>query len=200
VLYDAVTYIVKRLNESLNNQTGSDEELVVISSLSDDSDASISDRMVATLVNIERDVFSVKSNQITNVTENQLGKLYRPVNLNFYLLFVANFHGEKYPQGLKFIDMVIDFFQHNPVFDRTHDKSIPPGIEKLLMEIESVSLRELQSIWTLMTGQYMPSVLYKVRTISMLQALQGTISGLGGLDAGVQHSDDDDADGDSDHG
>ena len=171
---DAVAYIVAQLNQALKNQYALDEEIVVISNLSESSSLVTDDRMIATLVNIEREAFHAKSNSKSyNYQEQQTSKSYRPINLNLYLMFIANFHGEKYQEGLSFISSTIDFFQHNPVFDRLKHRAMPPGVDKLLMEIENLSLRELHSIWTLITGKYMPSILFKVRTISFDQGIQG---------------------------
>lgn len=169
----AVSYIVAQLNQALKNQFSLDEEIVVISNLSESSSLVTDDRMIATLVNIEREAFPAKSNSRPYVQHEQVGKSYRPINLNLYLMFIANFHGEKYQEGLRFISSTIDFFQHNPVFDRAKHQAMPAGVDKLLMEIENLSLRELHSIWTLITGKYMPSILFKVRTVSFDQGIQG---------------------------
>ena len=170
---DAVTYIVSQLNQALKNHYALEEEIVVVSNLSDDSSLITDDRVVATLVNIERESFAAKSSGSPYAYQEQSRKSYRPINLNLYLIFIANFQGEKYSEGLKFISTTIDFFQHNPSFDRAVHQSMPVGIEKLLLEIENLSLLELHNIWTLITGKYMPSILFKVRTISFDQGIQG---------------------------
>lgn len=170
----AVSYIVAQLNQALKAQFELDEGLVVVSNLSDASSLVTDDRVVATLVNIEREAFPAKSGALPYAQQaQQVSKMYRPINLNLYLMFIANFHGEKYQEGLRFISSTIDFFQHNPVFDRNKHVAMPQGIDKLLMEVENLSLRELHSIWTLITGKYMPSILFKVRTVSFEQGVQG---------------------------
>lgn len=171
----AVTYIISQLNQALKNHFALDEDIVVISNLSESSSLVTDNRMVATLVNIEREAFPVNSNHSPYNSENQIGKVYRPINLNLYLMFIANFQGEKYLEGLKFISSTLDFFQHNPAFYQRKNKSMPAGIDKLLLEIENLNLRELHNIWSLITGKYMPSILFKVRTISIDQGIQGVL-------------------------
>lgn len=174
MINEVVSYIVAQLNQALKAQFLIDEDLVVISSLSEQSSLVTENRIVATLINIERESFPAKSNQVPYVHQDQrVSKTYRPINLNLYLMFVANFHGDKYQEGLRLISHTIDFFQRNPVFDRHSHVSMPAKVGKLLLEIENLSIRELQSVWTLMTGQYMPSILFKVRTISFDQGVQG---------------------------
>ena len=87
-----------------------------------------------------REPFPVNSNQSPYRSENQVGKVYRPINLNLYLMFIANFQGDKYQEGMTFISSTIDFFQRNPAFYRSKNKSMPLGIDKLLLEIDLFSL------------------------------------------------------------
>lgn len=169
----ALTFVVDQLNQSLRNYYGLEEEIVVISNLSERSSVYTDDRVVATLVNIERESFPANSDSRAYIQGDQIGKSFRPINLNLYLMFIANFQGEKYPEGLKFISSTIDFFQHNPVFDCRRHQAMPAGIDKLLLEMENLDLRELHSVWTLITGKYMPSILFKMRTVSFGQGIEG---------------------------
>lgn len=169
---DAVSYIVEQLNQALKAEFALDEDIVVISNLSDASSL-VTDERVATLVNIEREAFPAKSGSLPYVNQaQQVSKMYRPINLNLYLMFITNFNGEKYQEGLSFISAVINFFQRHTVFDSNEYRDMPTGINKLLLEIENLNLRELHSIWTLITGKYMPSILFKVRTVSFDQGIR----------------------------
>ena len=169
----SVAFIVSQLNQALKNRFALDDEIVVISNLSESSSLITDDRMVATLVNIERDTFPSKSSQSPQFRHDVTAVSHRPISLNLYLMFIANFQGEKYQEGLKFISSTIEFFQNNPAFDRARHQGMPAGIDKLLLEMENLDLREIHSIWTLITGNYMPSVLFKIRTISFEQGVQG---------------------------
>jgi hypothetical protein len=188
VVNGAVTYIVSQLNQALKSHHALEEEIVVISNLSENSSLVSDDRMVATLVNIEREAFPSKSNHSPFAYQDKVGRPFRPINLNLYLMFIANFQGEKYQEGLKFISSTIDFFQHNPVFDRRKNQAMPAGIDKLLLEIENLNLLELHNVWTLITGRYMPSILFKVRTVSFEQGIQGLSPQAGTLENAVSGS------------
>ncbi|MDE1460663.1 DUF4255 domain-containing protein [Spartinivicinus poritis] len=159
---ESVKFIVGQLNQSLKAQYDVSEDMVIISNLSDKSAVFTNNHLVAMLVNIERDTYPQHS--IGNKHYNVLnGK--RPVFLNLYLMFIATHEGEKYIEALRFISSTIEFFQDNPVFERSAYAEVPSSIEKMILDIENLNLRELHNIWTLVTGRYMPSVLYRVRTI-----------------------------------
>lgn len=182
----AVSYIVAQLNQALKTEFSLNEDIVVISNLSDASSLVTDERIVATLVNIEREAFPAKSGSLPYVNQaQQVSNMYRPINLNLYLMFIANFNGEKYQEGLSFISAVINFFQRHTVFDSNEYRDMPTGINKLLLEIENLNLRELHSIWTLITGKYMPSILFKIRTVSFDQGIRGFVPAARKVDRAV---------------
>ena len=181
-----VTYIVSQLNQALKLEYGLSEDMVVMSNLSEKASLVTSDRVVAMLVNIEKESFSPQTMSRSSPGNGQVAKNYRPVNLNLYLMLVANFQGESYSEGLSFISRTIDFFQYNPVFDSNKNRDMPPNIDKLLVDIENLNLRELHSIWTLITGEYMPSILFKVRTVSFDRGIHGVSPVVKGIGSNVK--------------
>ena len=81
-------------------------------------------------------------------------------------MFASCFSGKNYPEALKFISNTISFFQKNPVFDHQNTPELDEKIEKLTLAIENISLNDLSSLWGVLCGKYMPSVLYKVRMLT----------------------------------
>ncbi len=53
------------------------------------------------------------------------------------------------------------------VFTPFTHPSLDPGIEKLVFELYNLSFEQLNQVWGMLGGKYYPSVLYKMRVISI---------------------------------
>jgi len=89
------------------------------------------------------------------------------VCLNLMLMFAANFSGSNYPEALKFISSTIAFFQSRPLFDHQNTPELDPRIDKLALDIENLGIGDLSNLWGMLSGKYLPSVLYRVRLITI---------------------------------
>jgi len=83
------------------------------------------------------------------------------------VLFAANFSSANYPEALKFISSSIGFFQARPVIDQQNTPDLDARIEKVTLEIQNLSIMELSNLWGILSGKYMPSILYKVRMLTI---------------------------------
>ena len=90
-----------------------------------------------------------------------------PVHLNLLVMFAANFSGAVYVEALKLIECVIAFFQARPVFTHVNTPALDPGIDQLSFEIENLSLSDLSNLWGVIGGRYLPSVLYRLRMVTV---------------------------------
>ena len=90
-----------------------------------------------------------------------------PIHFNLYLMFASYFSGSNYQEGLKFISQTIGFFQGQNVFTQQNSPGLDRGIEKLVMDIYNLDITELSNLWGVLSGKYLPSVLYKVRMVSV---------------------------------
>lgn len=88
---------------------------------------------------------------------------YAPLFLNFYVMFAGNFSGNNYMESLKFISNTISFFQRHPVFDHDNTPDLDPRIDKLVLDIQNLTIADLGNLWGILSGRYLPSILYKVR-------------------------------------
>ncbi len=82
------------------------------------------------------------------------------IRLSLYVLFVARF--EDYKQGLRYLSLVIRFFQNHRFLDHKNAPDLPEGIEKLLIELVSLPFSQQNEIWRVLNASYQPSALYKV--------------------------------------
>ena len=86
--------------------------------------------------------------------------------MNIYLLFSAYFTSENYVEGLKFITSVIAFFQSRQgIFTTQNTPSLNGIIDKLNVEMVSPDLRDQSNVWSGLGAKYLPSVLYRVKTM-----------------------------------
>lgn len=173
---DALAAMADSLNRNLRHRVQDNEDLAVLSNLVDAAGALVpivSNRLVLFLVGIEHDAYARRA---LGIPLNAKGALRSndPVYLNLMVMCAANFSGRNYAEALKFLSAAIQFFQEHSVIDRATTPTLAPGIEKLVLNIENQSSTEMHSLWGLHGGRYLPSVLYRVRMISIEP---GTIAG-----------------------
>ena len=87
------------------------------------------------------------------------------LKINLYVLFAANF--KQYEEALKYISYVLMYFQSHSVFTPEQYSDLDPRIEKLTAELQSLNYEQLNQIWTFIGGKQLPSVIYKVRMVSL---------------------------------
>lgn len=156
----------------LNDHIGTAEPDVILGNLSmadsaqADSENSIADHVVVSVVNIQQE--STLRNMAANrqIFDNAglpRGVARNPgVFLNIYVLIGAN--KAQYNIGLQRISQVISFFQRNPIFTVGEIPNLPDhGLEKIIFDLHSTNFEELNQLWGIMGGKYIPSVIYKMR-------------------------------------
>ncbi len=117
-----------------------------------------------TLVNIEEDRISKSpENYIRQGSETTYKnpKIY----LNLYVLFAVNL--SSYTESLKRLSYIIQFFQYQNVFTPLGSPDLPAGVEKLIMDLNTLSFQDMNNLWGILGSKYLPSVMYKMRMISI---------------------------------
>lgn len=165
---NAVTQVAGQLNQALRRQFMVTEDLVAVCNLHE-QDGTVAtqavNKVAAFLVNIERE--SVPGGaQGGNVSQRMM--LTAPaVHLNLMVMFAANFGGGNYPEALKFLSSTVSFFQSRPLFNHQNTPDLDARIDKLTFEIENLSISDLSNLWGMLSGKYLPSVLYRARLVSI---------------------------------
>ena len=132
-----------------------------------------------TLVNIEEDRISKSQD---NFIRKDGKVLYQnpKVHLNLQLLFSVNL--SSYTEALKRLSFIIQFFQYQNVFTPLTTPSLPPGVEELIFDLHTLSLQDLNNMWGILGSKYLPSVMYKMRMITIsedfVQGGAGLITGI----------------------
>lgn len=164
----ALRHLATQLNQFLKRTLDLSEDVVVLSNLLEqngDLAPNVKNKVVLFITNIEREVAPVRLPSGGN-SGFRIATSSPTLHLNLYVMMVANFTGNNYPEGLKFISAAIAYFQRQPVFDRQNSPDLDSRIDKLILEIENLKLQDLSNVWGQMNGKYLPSILYKVRMLS----------------------------------
>lgn len=184
MINDALNLIVRELNQYIS--PGENDSTVVLGNigfiegsgsntadLSNDTDLA---KMVLSLVNVEEEK-TLKNGPHDFMRNGQIHYKNRPVVLNLYLLFSANF--PVYDTSLKRLSQVIAFFQGKNIFTVQNSPSLTAESEslkelKLILELNSLSFEQINHLWGSLGGKQVPFVLYKARLIEIeSQVLQG---------------------------
>ena len=80
-------------------------------------------------------------------------------------MFAAYFTNSNYLESLRYISLVIEFFQIYNVFDSSNTPLISPGIDKVYVEISNVSIEEISKLWGNIGTSYIPSIAYKIKQV-----------------------------------
>ena len=169
MINSALGHLASELNESLQKSFRLDEIIVVVSGMVE-QDGSLpmqaNNKVAISLINIERDTFT-KSGGGSGGSFSRSAVGQEPVYLNLYVMVSICFAGNNYLESMKFLSTAIAFFQRRPVFDHSNTPDLDDRIEKLVLDLENLSIQELSNIWGVLGGKYYPSVLYRVRMVAI---------------------------------
>jgi len=116
------------------------------------------------LVNIEEDRISRSQDNFTR-KDNVLLYKNPPVFLNLYVLFAVNL--STYSEALKRLSFIIQFFQYQNVFTPLNSPTLPANVEELIFDLKTLSFQDLNNLWGILGSKYLPSVMYKMRLITI---------------------------------
>lgn len=116
------------------------------------------------IVNIEEDRIS-KSHDNYFRRESDIVYQNPKVHLNLYLLFSVSL--PTYFEALKRLSYIIQFFQYQNVFTPLTSPTLPPRVEELILDLNTLSFQDLNNLWGVMGSKYLPSVMYKLRMITI---------------------------------
>jgi hypothetical protein len=169
---------------------GIDEDRVVVSSLINPDGSiteNIENKVVISVINLEHETTVKSMNNYVNGNNNNYGKVSPPVYLNLYLLISANYDSGNYIEALKMLSTVIGIFQSNTYFTKQKNPTMISPIEKLTFEIFNLPINELSHIWSGIGAKYVPSIVYKVRMITINgELISKEVSGLSGMNHNSQ--------------
>ena len=130
------------------------------------------------LVNIEQETSQRSADPYLRAPgDSTLRKLQPEIRLNLYVLFVARF--KVYEQGLNQLSQAIRFLLTHRALDRLNTPTLPPLIDKLVLELVTQPLGEQNEIWNALRISYQPSVLFRVRMVVFRDAEGAVVPQIG---------------------
>jgi hypothetical protein len=181
VINQALQFLKSKIDD-YNANVGSIVELYNIATLNDgDQFLPSSTPITLSVVNIQEDIISRTPNvYVANSNpSSSISKYKNPAkNLVLSLLFSSynqEQKTEKYQAGITKLEHVIRCFQEQHVFYINGTTEVDPSTTnhtKLILDMESLSISELNQLWSMLGNKYMPSVLYKMRMITIQHQLE----------------------------
>ena len=152
----------KDVERYVENQTSSqlEDKVVLANLINQDGSVGIpKDTIAMTLINIAKD--DTKGGY---PNRDQYGQ--GPVNINLYIMFSAYFN--TYMEALKHIEYVLRWFQLKSVYTLINTPNLPVQVgNSLNIELIKMDFDQLSHLWGMLGGKYIPSVVYRMRTISI---------------------------------
>tara|TARA_Y100000782_G_scaffold115414_1_gene158050 strand:+ start:1821 stop:2396 length:576 start_codon:yes stop_codon:yes gene_type:complete len=181
----ALKYVTGFLNKEIKLQYGLDSNPVLLSSLINPDGTvteNIENKLILSLINIEHETTVNTTQQFHATGNNSFNRKAPPVCLNLYLLASANYDSKNYTEALKMISTLIGIFQANPYLNKENDPDMPVSIDLLRFEIFNLPIKELSHIWSGIGAKYVPSIIYKVRMLTIQEGqITEQIPGVGGV-------------------
>jgi len=180
MIYEILNFIKNKLNSSLSEVRRNAEPIVVLSNpwTNNDSNKGATFLNSISLINIEEEKnFKTQGWQISQTKAQKANGVYTTrepdIKLNLFILISA--YNKSYDDALKFISRVVGFFQSNNVFVRNNgnEEDLPKEVEKVIMELYTATLEQQNQIWASLSTGYIPSVIYKVRMITIDTGKEG---------------------------
>ncbi|SFF52032.1 uncharacterized protein DUF4255 [Sunxiuqinia elliptica] len=161
-------FLKSQLNNYLKLRTGLEDKVELIPVLDKHGKLQVS-KLAMTLVNIEEERIMKNQNLYRETPQGTIAKTDPKVMVNLYVLFSSNFGDDEfaYRESLKFIAYVIHFFQSHSLFTPTAYPELGEQIDKLTVELFSLSFEQQNNLWASLGAKLMSSVMYKVKLLAI---------------------------------
>ncbi len=157
------SYLVSRGARNATDEIGK----VEVGRLVDDSGkwAIADDHVGATLIHIEEERALRDPLPEAVLSGGKHVVLEPKLKLNLHVLFAAKF--QQYNAGLRSLSSVLTFFQSHPTFTPETSAGLDSRIERLTVELQSLTFEQLNQIWAFLGAKHLPSAIYKVRMVCL---------------------------------
>jgi hypothetical protein len=174
MIYESLKFLCEEVNKYLNTKktpVSISQPWLVLSNISVAGDNSssltepdIKDKLVVSVVNVEEDKVA---KQQEHYTKSDLTTVYKnpPLYLNYYILFSMS--RKRYDDNLIFLGYIIQFFQHQNVFSPITHPGLDSRIQRIVVDLHNMSFEQTNHLWSVLGGKYFPSVMYKVRQVTL---------------------------------
>lgn len=159
------SYIIKKLNDpTITNR-------VALTSFVDESGRITipADSVGLSLLNIEEEKTLKSAGLVqTSKAESLSSFVSPPISIYLQIMFTAHF--TNYAESLKHISYILECLQTKPVFDAVNTPDMNNiDIPRLFFELNTLGLEQQHYIWAMIGLRYLPSVIYRVRTLMVFE-------------------------------
>jgi len=176
MIEESLFYIKEELLNYLINDiqdSGVEVELGNIALFETDNTASINEKIIITLVNIEEESTLKNNKNVHYGSDGSIKYVMPPIYLNLYLLFCCNY--ALYNTSLKRLGHVIGFFQQRKKFEiksttssqNEHLFKEEDQHFKLIFELYTLTFEQINHLWGALGGRQLPSVMFKARLVKV---------------------------------
>tara|TARA_B100001113_G_C21113632_1_gene624375 strand:- start:1936 stop:2475 length:540 start_codon:yes stop_codon:yes gene_type:complete len=161
MIHNIISAISSKLNFYVKNKLSIDDDVVVIRNLIDlkgNVSDGIENKISVFLLGLEEDKTS---------KNKSLGRIVSPpvVTLNVNIMFAAYFTNNSYLESLRYITLVLEFFQKNPNFDFEDTPGLPYECSQIHAQIYNLDIESNMRLWSSIGAKYIPSVAYKIKHV-----------------------------------
>ena len=175
MLDSVLKFFADEVNGYLRARTGVIQDAVTLSAIIDEKGkyAIEDDSIGLYIINIEED--SHRKSQIpeTTYTNGQHAVLAPALKLNLTVMFAANY--KHHDQALKYTSLILTYFQSHHLFTHTQYSAMDEKLEQLTVELQSLNFDQLNQIWAYIGAKQLPSVIYKIRGVSIQDQAQNEV-------------------------
>jgi hypothetical protein len=168
MIHVVLSAVVTALNEYIKNELNLQEDMVVLSNavdLSGNLNSQIDNKLCMFLQHVEEE------RVIRNGSYQAFAGMNPPKHFNLFVMFVANFPDPNYLESLRYLSIVLEFFQGTQFFNRINLPQLSANVDKLSFEYVNYTVEELNSVWGVLGLKYMPSATYKLKLLSFTNNL-----------------------------
>lgn len=190
---DALHIVSEQLNQFLKLRFDLTENMVSLTYIiNQDGSVGTEDKnkILFSLIDIAEETYAGNNNQYRSSNFGEY--VVRPdIHLNLQVAFMAYFNPNNYKEALKFISAVIQFFHSKNSFTPQNTPALADkNIEKLQFEILHMDSNTKNNLWAMIGGKYMPSIVYKVRMITLRDnSVQGHLDTIKTMDIDLKKKD-----------
>ena len=153
-----LTYYAARLDDYLSRTHHRPEGLATVGMIGNSTEER-PNKMVVSLLGVERETAGGINAPVQHIPEGGYVRMQPSLLLNLNVMLAAVFDERQYAESLSVLTDTLRFIQSMPKFTvEGKDYTI---------EIMSLSPQDLNNVWTLLGGQYYPSVVCKIRRLTI---------------------------------
>lgn len=175
-MIDKALYFLKQeLNEYFKLKTGDDKKVALSAIVAQNGNTLVKEHTIGMMmVNVEEERMMRGAVPQTIMNNGKYTFANPELKLNLYVLFAS--HHEDHFEALKLISHVVQFFQGKHVFDNKESPQLGEQIEEIAVDLYTLNFEHQNQLWASIGAKYMPSVVYRVRLVTINEKIPTTIT------------------------